>query len=127
MWLPAWSCRTESRRRPLEGTRRNVDEPAPGAIPPVLEFSHDDGWCSVTGGYVVRDPRVPALRGRYVYGDFCRGELRSARLSPGRARDDRAIPGLPTVAQLSSFGEDARGRVYAVSLDGPIYRLAGAP
>jgi len=110
--------------RPWEGDRRNFDEPAPGHVRPVLTKTHDDGWCSITGGYVVRDPGVPALRGRYVYGDFCLGRLRSVRLSRGRARGDRAIAGVPRVPSLSSFGEDARGRVYVLSLDGPVYRLA---
>jgi glucose/arabinose dehydrogenase len=110
--------------RPWEGRRRLFDESAPGAIFPVIQKTHDAGWCSVTGGYVVRDPGVPALRGRYVYGDFCQGVLRSARLRPGGARGDRAIAGVPNVDQLSSFGEDARGRVYVVSLSGPVYRLA---
>ncbi|MEA2154280.1 MAG: hypothetical protein QOE11_420 [Solirubrobacteraceae bacterium] len=110
--------------RPLEGTRRNFNEPAPGAVAPVLQLTHDAGNCSVTGGYVVRDRTVPALRGRYVYGDLCRGELRSAVLAPGSATGDAPIAGVGKVQQLSSFGEDARGRVYAVSLNGPVYRLA---
>ncbi len=111
--------------RPLEGTRRNVEgEPAPGAVAPVLELSHADGNCSITGGYVVRDRRVPALLGRYVYGDYCAGRLRSARLSTGSAKGDAAVPGLRKVDGLSSFGEDARRRVYVVSLGGPVYRLA---
>jgi glucose/arabinose dehydrogenase len=109
--------------RPLEGTRRNYDEPAPGAVSPVLQKTHDDGWCSIIGGYVVRDPALKALDGRYVYGDFCKGQLRSVRLSAGKARGDRAIAGLPTIKSLSSFGEDARGRVYVLSLDGPVYRF----
>ncbi len=109
--------------RPWEGDRRNFDESAPGAVKPVLTKTHDDGWCSITGGYVVRDPALRALAGRYVYGDFCLGQLRSARLGPGGARDDKAIPGVPKVANLSSFGEDARGRVYVLSLNGPVYRF----
>jgi glucose/arabinose dehydrogenase len=109
--------------RPFEGRRRNFDEPAPGAVAPVLELSHEDGNCSVTGGYVVRDPALPALRGRYVYGDFCKGQLRSARLAAGSASGDRSL-GLRTVSELSSFGEDALGRVYVISLSGPVYRLA---
>jgi hypothetical protein len=76
----------------------------------------------VTGGVVVRDPGLPALAGRYVYGDFCRGRLRSLAIVRDRARGDRAL-GLHVEA-LSSFGEDARGRVYATSLSGPVYRLA---
>jgi glucose/arabinose dehydrogenase len=110
--------------RPLEGTRRNFDEPAPGAVAPVLELSHSAGNCSITGGYVVRDRALPALLGRYVYGDLCKGELRSAKLAPGSASADAAIPGVAKIDQLSSFGEDARGRVYAVSLSGPVYRFA---
>ena len=74
----------------------------------------------MTGGIVVRDSRL-ALAGRYVYGDFCVGDVRSFRIVGGKATDDRST-GLE-VSQLSSFGEDARGRVYATSLDGPVYRL----
>ena len=109
--------------RPWEGRRRNFDEPAPGAVFPVLTKSHADGWCSITGGYVVRDPGLPQLRGRYVYGDFCKGQLRAASLRAGGARNDRAL-GLPQVQSLSSFGEDASGRVYVTSLSGPVYRIA---
>ena len=109
--------------RPFEGSRRNFQEPAPDAVAPVIEHPNPPN-CSITGGYVVRDAGVPALLGRYVYGDFCEGRLRSAKLSTGSAQGDAAVPGLAKVEQLSSFGEDARGRVYVVSLDGPVYRLA---
>ena len=109
--------------RPFEGTSRlYADEDAPGHVRPVIEKTHSDGWCSITGGYVVRDPRVPALAGRYVYGDYCLGQLRSARLTVSGAEDDRSLR-LRTIGGLSSFGEDALGRVYAVSLEGPVYRF----
>lgn len=106
----------------FEATQRfNSDQTAPGARPPVVFYSHDDG-CSVTGGYVVRDARLSTLVGRYLYGDYCAGTLRSFPAHPsGRGRGDRALG--PTVPSLSSFGEDAAGHVYAVSLDGPVYRL----
>jgi glucose/arabinose dehydrogenase len=110
--------------RPWEGTRRNVDEPAAGHVAPVLEHAHDDGWCSITGGYVVRDRALGRLYGRYVYGDYCKGQIRSARLSPDGARGDAPVRGLRRIPDLSSFGEDARGRVYVVSLAGAVYRLA---
>jgi glucose/arabinose dehydrogenase len=110
--------------RPWEGRERNFDEPAPGAIFPVLTKTHGQGWCSITGGYVVRDRGVPGLYGRYVYGDYCQGVLRSARLRLPRARDDKPIAGVPHIDGLSSFGEDAAGRVYVTSLAGPVYRFA---
>jgi hypothetical protein len=69
----------------------------------------------------VRDRALAGLRGRYLFGDFCESRILSARLRGGRARDVRST-GL-RVESLSSFGEDARGRVYATSLGGPVYRL----
>jgi glucose/arabinose dehydrogenase len=110
--------------RPYEGRHRIFNEPAPGAKFPVINKSHDDGWCSITGGYIVRDRAVPGLYGRYVYGDYCKGQLRSARLSGGKASGDQAIPGLSTISGLDSFGQDAAGRVYVVSQSGAVYRFA---
>ncbi len=101
--------------------RFNDDQTAPDAVFPVLAYSHDDG-CSVTGGLVVRDRQLRSLYGRYLYGDYCAGELRSFIPESKGAADDRAL-GLE-VPQLSSFGEDLAGHVYATSLDGPVYRLA---
>ncbi len=108
--------------RAYEGTR--VEDPSlhiHGDVKPVLEYTHAGGACAVTGGYVARDPRLPALAGRYVYGDYCAGNLLSARLSQHGSSAHHAL-GL-RVASLSSFGEDDAGRIYAVSLNGPVYRL----
>ncbi len=105
-----------------EGFERfNDDQQAPDAVPPVFVYGHDVG-CSITGGYVVRDRSLPSLYGRYLYSDFCAGQLRSFTAVPGRrATDDRAL-GLQ-VPSLSSFGEDDAGHIYATSLHGPVYRL----
>ncbi|UTI65651.1 PQQ-dependent sugar dehydrogenase [Paraconexibacter antarcticus] len=110
--------------RPFEGTDvHSPGEAAPGAIAPVIQLRHSDGYCSITGGYVVRDPSLPAsLRGRYLYSDFCKGDIRAAKVSPSGASGDRGLP-LKTVQSLSSFGQDNRGRIYVVSLSGAVYRL----
>jgi len=109
--------------RPFEGRRVNFPgESAPGAVPPVLQYSHSSGGCSITGGYVVRDPKLTGFAGRYLYGDYCDGRIRAVRVGPGSAHGDRKAA--PNVPQLSSFGEDTAGHVYVVSLSGPVYRLA---
>jgi glucose/arabinose dehydrogenase len=109
--------------RVFEGNERYAPgESAPGAVRPVITRLHKDGWCSITSGVVVRDPRLPGLAGRYVFGDICQSRIWSARLSPGRARDVHKTR--LAVPSVSSFGEDARGRVYVTSIDGPVYRLA---
>ena len=93
--------------------------------PPVHELTHQDGACSITGGVVVRDPGVPALAGRYLYGDVCKAELRSITLPA--ARDDRAETAL-RIPQLVDVAEDACGRVLVSSLEGGVFRLVeGAP
>jgi glucose/arabinose dehydrogenase len=108
--------------RVFEGrSRYSPGESAPRHIPPVIERFHSDGNCSITGGVVVRDPVLSALRGRYVFGDLCRGQIESARLSGTKARNVHATR--LHVSQLSSFGEDGRNRVYALSLEGPVYRI----
>lgn len=110
--------------RVREGNRQFSDESVDGAIEPVIVRTHDEGWCSVTGGYVVRDPALPSLRGKYLYGDFCKGIIYGARLSSSGASGNARVAGLPQIAALSSFGEDARGRIYVVSLGGAVSRIA---
>ena len=109
-----WSC--------FEGSRRyDSSRSCPSPVGPVHEYARSGEACSVTGGVVSRDPGVPDLLGRYVYGDYCAGRLRSLRVQGGSATGDRAL-GL-RVSSLTSFGEDARGRVYATSQNGPVYRF----
>jgi glucose/arabinose dehydrogenase len=90
-------------------------------VRPVAVYAHDVG-CSITGGFVYRGAGVPALRGRYLYGDYCSGTVWSLRLENGKATDVRREQ--VSVPQLTSFGEDADGELYLVSRAGPVYRLA---
>ena len=107
----------------FEGRNRYEGGSAPGHVPPVIAHSQDrGGFCSVIGGYEIRDRSLGrGWSGRYVYGDLCNPVIRVAALRRGRAptRGTRL-----RVPNLVSFGEDGRGRVYAISLDGPVYRLA---
>jgi glucose/arabinose dehydrogenase len=102
----------------------NSGTPDPGGTTkPIFAYSHSRGGgsCSIIGGYVVRDPRLKGLRGRYVYADLCEGQLRSLVPHLKRASDDRKL-GLQ-VASPTSFGEDDHHRLYVASLEGPVYRL----
>ena len=95
-----------------------------GMTPPVLEKTQrDTGFRAIVGGYVVRDPSLGPLTGRYIYGDNYVPELRSAALVLPRVTDDTGT-GL-RVEGLTSFGEDSCGRIYAVSGVGPVYRIDG--
>src|SRR3954451_19637888 len=106
-----------------EYSDENSGTPDPGGtVKPVFAYSHSrDSSCSIIGGSVVRDPRLPALRGRYVYADLCEGKLRSLVPHLERAGGDRVLG--PSVESPSSFGEDDQHRLYVASVEGPVYRL----
>jgi hypothetical protein len=113
--------------RVLEGSRCTGlgGGPACGAatlITPVVEYTHAFG-CSIIGGTVYRGTQVPALFGRYVYGDLCSGTMWST------ARDAQGTwtvrQELSTGLTMTTFGEDEAGELYVASADdGAIYRIA---
>jgi glucose/arabinose dehydrogenase len=104
----------------FEGRIRRSEGGPAGITMPSLALRHRQGVCAIVGGYVVRTPTLGWLRGRYLYGDLCSGRLRSVRLVGRRAVDDRAEH--VAVPYLVSFGRDGGGRLYAVSLNGSVFR-----
>lgn len=88
----------------------------------VFEYPHGEDGCSITGGYVYRGTKSPALVGSYVVGDYCSGRVWTVK------RD--ATSGAFTVAkaadvrlQISSFGEDEDGELWLVDHAGSIRRV----
>jgi hypothetical protein len=94
-----------------------------GLVLPILQYTHHPA-CSITGGYVYRGAKMPALRGTYFYGDYCGGWVRSFRLTGGNP-----VPELDPIASplindnVVSFGEDAAGEIYVVMASGRVYRI----
>lgn len=92
-----------------------------GLTLPVAEYSHTDGNCAVTGGFVYRGAQYPALQGDYLYGDFCSGRIWGLR-RVGAAWENRLL--LDSPLTLSSFGEDEAGNLYAADiLIGTIHKI----
>ena len=96
---------------------------APGAVDPVYDYPHSGGGCVVTGGYVYRGEAIPALVGTYLFADFCLGALEGLRVEGDRIVHEELGP---TVDAVSSFGQDAEGELYVLSLAGGVYRLEPA-
>jgi glucose/arabinose dehydrogenase len=106
---------------PYEDEESGTPDPG-GTVKPIFAYPHSRGGsCSVTGGLVVADRALRSLYKRYVYADFCEGELRSLVPHLRRASNEKKI-GL-TVSSPTSFGEDTRHRVYVTSFEGPVFRL----
>ena len=110
--------------RPMEGSLPFRNEPVTGGLQlPAFEYGHAVG-CSITGGYVYRGLSLPELRGIYLYGDWCSGNMWAAwRDAAGEWRN---ILFRATGVQISSFGEDEDGELYVLDYAGVIYRLARA-
>ena len=88
-------------------------------VMPVATYSHREG-CSITGGYVYRGSNA-SLRGRYIYGDYCSGNIWSFKLVGGKASNLKRESF--EIDSVSSFGQDNAGELYGVSHGGTIYRL----
>jgi glucose/arabinose dehydrogenase len=92
---------------------------------PALTLDRDFS-CAVIGGYVYRGQRIPALRGTYLYADYCFGHFGSLHMEGGQTVDAREItddinPG--GVSLITSFGVDNAGELYVLSQRGGLYRI----
>ena len=106
----------------LEGNRPFEGEAPPDAVAPVFTYGRDEGY-SVTGGYVYRGSAIAGLAGAYVFADYGAGVVWALDVEDGRVVGDRSLGVETAPASLASFGEDADGELYVLSLDGPVYRL----
>jgi glucose/arabinose dehydrogenase len=105
----------------LEGTVAWRNPPA-DAVAPIYEYDHRSGACSVTGGYVYRGSVVAGLTGWYVFGDYCTGVIHVLQPDPAGGRRVYVSTGA-VIQQLSSFGQDQEGELYAMSLAGEVFKL----
>jgi glucose/arabinose dehydrogenase len=118
-----WNCREGLTAGPATDSGCTPTPPAGTFVDPVFDYQHVNGAQAIVGGYVAHDPSLPELDGRYVFGDFGNGTIRSLVLSePFSSERSENLD----VGALDSFGEDSCGRLYAVSELGPVYRLVGS-
>jgi glucose/arabinose dehydrogenase len=102
-----------------------------GITLPAVAYPHDNGTdeedCSVIGGYVYRGAAIPALAGRYLYGDLCTRRIRSyvwnGSVAVSAVDLTDALASSSTIHSLASFGEDLNGELYVCDLAGAVYRI----
>ncbi|MFZ5828116.1 MAG: PQQ-dependent sugar dehydrogenase [Bacillota bacterium] len=108
----------------FEGTERySGGGSPPPVVEPVAQYTHQEGGCSVTGGYVYRGSAVPALTGIYLYADFCSGKIWGLKRAGERWESSLL---LDTELAVAAFGEDEQGELYVVDRGGSIHRVRAA-
>ncbi len=111
-----WRCYEGSHEFKTSGC-----EDASKYISPIIEYGHTEDRCSVTGGYVYRGVKFPALAGKYFYGDFCGGQLYYAERVSGEWKTTLASK---TALRITTFGEDNTGNLFLASYKtGTIYEI----
>ena len=91
-----------------------------GLTLPIVEYDHSQG-CSVTGGYVYRGDRTPALQGLYIYGDYCSGRIWALGYQGNAVTQNTLL--VESGLSITSFGEDLVGNLYILDREGGIYTL----
>jgi glucose/arabinose dehydrogenase len=103
----------------MEGNHGYDGGAQPGLLLPAAEYSHNEGGCSVTGGYVYRGS-MPEWNGIYLYGDYCSGLIWGLILSEAGWQSQVLFD---AGVLITSFGQDESGEIYLASDSGDIYRL----
>ena len=121
-----WRCMEGSRCTGLSGCMCNSEK----LTNHIHQYTHKKGKCSITGGYVYRGSDIPELQGTYFFGDFCTGNIWSfkwdgEKITELKDRTDELKPqnSDKSINNITSFGQDARGEIYIVDMDGDIYRI----
>jgi hypothetical protein len=110
-----WRCREGTRFTGLGGCVESTFT----STPPVFEYLHGSNiqpllatGCSVTGGYVYRGCRIPALTGRYLVADYCSGWIYAVDPTPPITNASSVTLIANLGFGVTSFGEDANGELY---------------
>ena len=88
--------------------------------PPIFDYPHTATRCSIIGGVIARDPRIPFLDGLFLWTDLCEGVLYV--IDSATAKPEATSLGL-SVQEPTSFGVDAQNRIYLTTAKGQVYRL----
>ena len=85
---------------------------------PIAQYGHSDGKCSITGGYVYRGNQYQDLMAKYLFADYCSGQI-------GVLDNANTIVWTTAFAgnNFTTFGEDNSKQLYIAASNGNIYKI----
>lgn len=100
----------------------NAGDPTPpNAIFPIWVYDHGAGDVSITGGYVYRGSRIPALYGKYIYGDYSSRRIWALAYDFVNPATNQFLLQAPQL--VSSFGEDHQNEILVVGYNSSAGRI----
>ena len=93
-----------------------------GKTHPIAVYTHSLG-CAVVGGYVYRGTLFGAMRGAYIFGDYCSGRIWALKANGASSQTPSLLRS--SGLSISSFGEGENGEMYLTDLGGGVYRVQG--
>jgi hypothetical protein len=123
-WNFGWRAREGTIRNPTYPNEKPVTE----AVEPIFDYPHPTG-VSITGGYLYRGTKIPALSGKYIFCDYGSGQFWATTRNGtnfSTTNITKEISANPIVG-VSSFAEDSDGELYFMTLSpGTIYKIVSA-
>jgi glucose/arabinose dehydrogenase len=105
----------------MEGNHRfNDDQSTDGVTPPIHEYEHVGGDCSISGSALYRGTAIPALVGWYVFADYCSGQVRALQIAD---RAEVKQVALATTGSVTAVGEGPDGELFVLTAPGSIYAI----
>ena len=101
-----------------------IEYPHNRQLSPESKFPDHSPGISITGGYVYRGKKIPALRGVYIYGDFGAGTIWGLRYENGQVTASGELVKPNSLRPIASFAQDAEGELYVLALDGAIFTVS---
>ncbi|TDP58876.1 PQQ-dependent sugar dehydrogenase [Flavobacterium dankookense] len=83
---------------------------------PISQYTHASGRCSITGGFFYTGTTYPDLQNKYVFADYCTGEV-------GYVNDSNEVVwSFDSSNVITTFGEGLNGELYVFN-GGSLFRV----
>jgi glucose/arabinose dehydrogenase len=91
---------------------------------PEYEYNHSNGRCAIMGGFVYRGTMLSTLIGKYIFADYCSGEILAYDPVMGTAKEITRRES----TSWTTFGEGPDGELYIADYEtGRVFRLQLSP
>ncbi len=98
----------------------NADQQAQDHVPPIFEYKHENGACSISGAAVSSSSNMPILPHLFFFGDFCSGTVYALSQSiEGQQNVETVATALGNVTAVRATSR----AIFVLTLDGAVSEI----